>query len=1052
MVRLGANSISLTVTGVLLCGFVGSSSAVAKAEPIALSGKIIDANGRSLPGAKVSVYEFIDASLSEAQQVKLSQEMTTGPDGVYSFTLSTDPDRVNVTILARKRGLAMGWSLYMMRDSGKLPDIMTGPPRQMSGVVVDADNKPVSDATVFVAAGTTGKLTDNGRTLMGPVARLVLSTKTDAQGRFSFDDLPGDARFELGVQKPGYATAATFDQSFTSRDDLHFASGRTDIRLVAAKEAILEGTIIERAGGKPIEGVPIALRGERIISYFQPAQVTSQAGGRFRFDALPADTYALRVSAGASRDRPADWIAEATGIHLTSGQTLKDVNLAADKGALLEVLVKSRADDKGIPKAAIGFRPQSGDARPASTTWTIAFADANGLARIRLAAGSYLLEPRAQGYVIPSQQAVALTGGESRRVTVALERIPKVTGVVKDSDGKPVAGASLSILPSFPGETLSDGGGRFEIAWDPGSWRERDTTFCLVARHVERNLAAAMEFSRDTENLDVTLTPGVALAGKVVDANGNGIGGAQVRPMLVVSNWGAGLVKEVVSAQADGRFQVTALPANRKYDLTVNANGYGSARRNVEVAAPADGRMDLGAIALRPARLSITGQVVDPAGRPLPRVEISGYGENQPEDLRTNTDEEGRFVFPHVGAGLVTLNLHLSREDKEFAARVTTDGGADGIRITLHEGRVAATQYIGTRTYEQTLTGADKAIAGVVVDPSGKPVAGVPVGVRCKIITNPEDGRKTWMFSSYDKLTATTDARGRFAIALDEEAEYNLLVSPDQYAALMVYDVPFNTRDLKVTLETGGTLDGQLLHILKGRKVPIPNAQVKLEQSNRNAYTTLGFDRDRTTITDTQGRFHFEHVETWVRPDLSMALKEWTPAPRAWRLVYGEASADVLFTDGDKIENFEFTVKPRIEDAPSLVGSTTPSLDDLKTGLTADRLAGKAVLVCFFDFQQRPARNAVLQLAKRVHELNAANAVMLAVEVSDAPQDTVDAWAKQNNVSIPIARPGPTAEETRLAWGVKTLPWLVLTNREHVVVAEGFAVDELDSQLKKGQP
>ena len=43
-------------------------------------------------------------------------------------------------------------------------------------------------------------------------------------------------------------------------------------------------------------------------------------------------------------------------------------------------------------------------------------------------------------------------------------------------------------------------------------------------------------------------------------------------------------------------------------------------------------------------------------------------------------------------------------------------------------------------------------------------------------------------------------------------------------------------------------------------------------------------------------------------------------------------------------------------------------------------------------------------------------------------------------------------EKALLTWGVKSLPWLILTNRTHVVCAEGFSLGDLDNKLgQKGQ-
>jgi hypothetical protein len=38
--------------------------------------------------------------------------------------------------------------------------------------------------------------------------------------------------------------------------------------------------------------------------------------------------------------------------------------------------------------------------------------------------------------------------------------------------------------------------------------------------------------------------------------------------------------------------------------------------------------------------------------------------------------------------------------------------------------------------------------------------------------------------------------------------------------------------------------------------------------------------------------------------------------------------------------------------------------------------------------------------------------------------------------------------KTRIAWGVNSLPRLILTDKKHTVIAEGFAINELDKKIK----
>jgi hypothetical protein len=39
-------------------------------------------------------------------------------------------------------------------------------------------------------------------------------------------------------------------------------------------------------------------------------------------------------------------------------------------------------------------------------------------------------------------------------------------------------------------------------------------------------------------------------------------------------------------------------------------------------------------------------------------------------------------------------------------------------------------------------------------------------------------------------------------------------------------------------------------------------------------------------------------------------------------------------------------------------------------------------------------------------------------------------------------------EKTKFNWGVKSLPWLILTDKEHVVTAEGFSVNKLNEKIE----
>ena len=72
---------------------------------------------------------------------------------------------------------------------------------------------------------------------------------------------------------------------------------------------------------------------------------------------------------------------------------------------------------------------------------------------------------------------------------------------------------------------------------------------------------------------------------------------------------------------------------------------------------------------------------------------------------------------------------------------------------------------------------------------------------------------------------------------------------------------------------------------------------------------------------------------------------------------------------------------------------------------------------------------------------------IVAVQASKMSENELARWIKTMNISIPVAAIIGDVEETRFDWNVQSLPWLILTDRNHVVVAEGFALNELNERI-----
>ena len=1047
MMRPRRNAIVCLALVMIVAGYAAQSQTTStddSDERVTFTGKVVDAEDRPIAGAKVGLRELIDGAVDRTYDVTLHGETTTAADGAFSLDAPRRAQYERGCLTAQKEGRAIAWA-YLEMNEDRQHDFSLGEPQQLSGIVVDQDDKPVAEAEVFVAAGLFGNREEQ-QYLLGPIARRLLATTTDATGRFSVGGLPDYATFELGAQKAGYATMTSYDMSRRSPEALQFTPGQTNLRLTIPVEAKIAGQIVERGSNRPLSGVAIAIRSSRMLPHFQPAPVVSAQYGTFQIDNLLPDTHALNL-ARPSHGTP-EWIANCVTVTLEAGQTQRDVKIEACKGGILEVLVTDAATNEPISQAGVGIAAGGTERQYFSDT-----SDDKGLARIRLMPGTYQLDGAyKQGYSRERrQETVTIEEGVTKRVAQTLTGIPKIRGVVRDPAGEPVEGVTLKILPGGREEAGSDAEGRFEIIWDPGFWGDReDTVFCLVARHEKRNLATATDIGEDVRTLDVKLEPGVTLAGKVTDPNGKGIAGARIRTMLHLGNWGSTLTRDEAETHPDGSFQITAVPPDYRYSLTAMADGFGEQDADVQAGNAVDGRLDVGALSLPVANLSISGWIVDTDDDPVPNANISGgYGDGQPDRCETEADAQGRFTLDGVCAGTIGLRVDARRNGKRLSASIVTEGGAADLKIVIREGR-GPTQYLSGKTYDQIIAAGGRIIAGVAVDEDGTPVADVPVGVCCHIKTR-EDGRTSWSYSSFRTMRDTTDEEGRFAIKLEEDGKYCLRFSPDSHAALIVYDVPVGKKDLKVTLPKGGTIAGRLVRLEKGEKLPIANVEVKLEQTDRMSYTHLGFDRDRTTTTDAEGRFRFEHVSAHMRPGGSRSDAEWDPVPRIWQISYGETSETVGFYDGPKTLEIELLVKPKLADAGTLLGKPLPAFEGIDIDLPEDRTKGNSLLLCFFDMNQRPSRHYVTQLKKKAQELMDADIVVAVVQAAEAEADAFETWAAKYAKPLQAGRIDGDIDTVKYTWSVQSLPWLILTDAKHTVRAEGFAVTELDSQVTQMQ-
>ncbi len=319
----------------------------------------------------------------------------------------------------------------------------------------------------------------------------------------------------------------------------------------------------------------------------------------------------------------------------------------------LNLTIIAKADRRPVPGAAVEVRLLDGYLTTAKRT-----TDADGRCPVPIPAKD--LEGVLVGVSRDGFVPVSLDPGQLERDAVTLELEPGVAvgGVIRDEEGRPVAGARVipSLFDDSPGSRRSffspEGGVATTDA--EGRWRASilpaDAEGALWVRfeHPDYVSDPPRSFSRNFPVAEaraflgqMVLKRGIAVAGTVVGPEGRPVEGASVVLPLSTSV-GDGFR---ATTDAEGRF---------RFAHVEDHSGVGEWRVIAEAAgfAPASVRVEAGpepppaTIRLSPGR-PFRGRVVDAQGQPLAGavVSVAAWQECRNLDWRAETDTEGRFTW-----------------------------------------------------------------------------------------------------------------------------------------------------------------------------------------------------------------------------------------------------------------------------------------------------------------------------------------------------------------------------------------------------------------------
>lgn len=578
--------------------------------------------------------------------------------------------------------------------------------------------------------------------------------------------------------------------------------------------------------------------------------------------------------------------------------------------------------------------------------------------------------------------------------------------VVEAKTNKPVGGVDLTIQADrdredilnrycirtikteangvFECSGLAEGKHKIELA------APEDETASWIAKPVEVNVVPG----RTTEDVQVFLEKG-----ELIECTIREYGSKQPLAGMRVSAYAeAGRAKSITDETGTAKLRVPP----GEYQAYASGEGYISWRVNEPIIVKAGETTHLDILLDKSPILK--GVVLDMNRLPVKDVLVTIH----PFGNHVYTDEEGQFVAGYdekrTGQGLFVMARDMERS---FTSLVRTKEFEKPVELTL---------------------GPALTIKGKITDPNGTDIPAARVSL-CFHYTN---------CLSQMGTEVLTDRQGYFMFnaipPVHSDFDYRVSVhaagfGSKTYERISIEGEPGTTTDVQAIKLTPANVSISGI-VVDANGLPAARVPIFLNGAD-------GSDQpDKSTATNEDGRFAFNRI---CKGPLRLQAN-FRSSPRGEGFLHAQG--------GDKDVKIILGQKGVHRTQVLLVDKPLPGLKEFGIDLSPADTDGKIILVCFFDMEQRPSRYCITQLAKQAEKLKEKGATIVAVQASKLDQTALNQWVKKYNIPFPVGMIRANEKKARLNWGVKSLPWLILTDSKHTVRAEGFGLTELDDKVR----
>ena len=782
----------------------------------------------------------------------------------------------------------------------------------------------------------------------------------------------------------------------------------------------IEGQVVDYTA-RPVEGAEIAVyeqvyrNGEATAKMIAPIVRTNHQG-RFALQADAPTQYRIFIIA---RNKE---LALAWDVMFNSDKAEKGHFLLVSEKACTVTGIVVDSNNKTVPGAIVQALPKTSylsrlDQSPilAPKEWFTTTTDLKGRFQFNqftadVSCDFYVKSSRSGSTYKFTPQILSSCGFEVWRpdIRLVLPREGDVKGrVVEAKTGKPVGGVELTIQADREREDILnrycvrtikvDSNGTFECSGLPEGKSKieltepENETALWIGKTMEVNVAAG----RTSNDVQVLLEKGEIIECTVREYDSE-------KPLagIRVSVYGeAGRAGSTTDESGSTKLRVPP----GEFQAYASGEGYISWRVNEPVIVKAGEITHLDILLDKSPTLK--GSVVDPDRQSAKNVSITVH----PFGDHVYTNREGKFVTGYeedrAGQGLFVM------------ARDTESSQAALVRTKELEKPV------------DMILGPALTVRGKIADPNGTGIPAARVYL-CFHFTNCLSDMGT---------EGLTDASGHFIFnaipPVDNDFDYRISVHAAGFG-------PKEYERITIEGESGATTNVQTIQLIPANVsisgtvvdtngLPVVRAPIFLHGAD-------GFDQpDKTTATNQEGRFELKRI---CKGPLRLQAN-FDSSPGGAGFLYAQG--------GDRNVKIILGQKKVHQPQVSLVDKTLPELKELGIKLSPVDSEGKRILVCFFDMEQRPSRHCISQIIKQAAQLKQKDIIVIAVQAAKINKSTLDQWIKKNKIPFTVGIIQGDIEKIRMNWGVKSLPWLTLTDRSHVVDAEGFGLDDLDTMIEE---